>query len=81
MPEHTTLTAGDIDAVVDGLLSSDRHDPGRDVVVAAIIRNLRDALGDLLHEVIEAGFETARDYNWPGAIAGARAALGNPDAR
>ncbi len=70
-------TAAEIDAVVDGLLRGD----GLDVTAAGIIRNLRDALGDLLHEVVEAGFETAMDYNWPGAITGARAALGDPNAR
>ena len=36
---------------------------------------LRVALRQLLQEVIAAGFETATDYNWPKAIADAKAAL------
>jgi hypothetical protein len=42
--------------------------------------DLRSALRVLLHEVIQAGFGTAKDYNWPQAIAGARSALGDPNA-
>jgi hypothetical protein len=44
------------------------------------IKELRSALRVLLHEVIQAGFGTAKDYNWPQAIAGARSALGDPNA-
>ena len=33
------------------------------------------ALRQLYHEVIEAGFEHARDYNWPKAIADAKVIL------
>jgi len=41
---------------------------------------LYDALKQLLHEVLEAGFETATDYNWPKAIADAQKALAQADA-
>lgn len=40
---------------------------------------LEKALAQLLHEVLEAGFATAKDYNWPKAIAAAKAALGRTD--
>jgi hypothetical protein len=33
------------------------------------------ALSQLLHEVIEAGLDSATDYNWPKAIKDARDAL------
>jgi len=36
---------------------------------------LRAALKQLYHEACEAGFLTARDYNWPRAMADAREAL------
>ncbi len=45
------------------------------------ITELRTALRVLLHEVIQAGFGMATDYNWPQAIAGARSALGDPNAK
>ena len=38
---------------------------------------MREALRLLLDEVIAAGFESAKDYNWPQAIADAKAALGD----
>ncbi len=38
-------------------------------------RRLRDALSQLLAEVLQAGFESATDYNWPTAIKDAREAL------
>jgi hypothetical protein len=34
-----------------------------------------EALAQLLHEAVQAGFDNAQDYNWPRAIADARAAL------
>lgn len=37
--------------------------------------DLREALQQLLHEVEEAGLGDARDFNWPKAVADARAAL------
>ncbi len=40
-----------------------------------IERQLRDALSQLLAEVLLAGFDTATDYNWPKAIQDAREAL------
>jgi hypothetical protein len=40
-----------------------------------IREDLRAALAQLLHEVVEAGFETAHDYNWSKSIADAKAAL------
>lgn len=40
-----------------------------------IAGELAVALKTLLHEVIEAGFDTAKDYNWPDAIRDARQAL------
>ncbi len=46
-----------------------------DATQTTIREDLRAALAQLLHEVLEAGFETARDYNWPKSIADARAAL------
>jgi hypothetical protein len=41
----------------------------------SIQEQLFAALSQLLHEVIEAGFESAHDYNWPKAIADAQDAL------
>lgn len=40
-----------------------------------IVADMDEALRQLLHEVVEAGFDTAKDYNWPKSIADARAAL------
>jgi len=36
---------------------------------------LYEALAQLLHECVEAGFDAARDYNWPKSLADASAAL------
>jgi hypothetical protein len=43
--------------------------------LAASAPELYAALAQLLHETVEAGFESARDYNWPKSLADARAAL------
>jgi hypothetical protein len=71
------ILAADIDEVVESLLRSRRHDPGRDVMAAAIISNLRTALGLLLNVAVDAGFG---NYDWLQAIEVARSALGAPNA-
>jgi hypothetical protein len=49
------------------------HNANARLIAAA--PDLYAALTQLLHECIQAGFETATDYNWPKSLADARAAL------
>jgi hypothetical protein len=51
------------------------HDHSANGRLIAAAPELYAALSQLLHEVVQAGFDNAQDYNWPRSIADARAAL------